>query len=135
MADKIAHFTEGGELRPYICGGFIYNSGSSDSCYQYDVTLDEWTLSGTMPEERVYSGYDHSEMLGLIMAGGYNGNYLSSVTTTESGEVFGSLPDLPNENRLSCVVIIDEDRIFTCGGSLTPSDTLIFSNSTGTWSR
>ena len=88
-----------------------------------------------MPEERRYSGYDHSEMWGLVMAGGYNGNYLSSVATTESGEAFGSLPDLPNENYLSCAVIIDEDRIFTCGGSPTESDTLIFSNATGSWSR
>ena len=90
-----------------------------------------------MPEERVYSGYDHSEMWGLVMAGGYNypPSYLSSVTTTESGEVFGSLPDLPNENSDSCVVIIDEDRIFTCGGLYAESDTLIFSNSTGIWSR
>ena len=89
-----------------------------------------------MPEQRAYSGYDHSEMWGLVMAGGYTGNnYLSSVTTTERGEVFGSLPDLPNANDRSCVVIIDEDRIFTCGGYYAESETLIFSNLTGSWSR
>ena len=141
------HFTEGDQPRPFICGGYNNTSGYIDSCYKYNATLDEWTFSGTMPEEKHNSGYDHSEMWGLVMAGGYNGglvmagghnaNYLSSVTTTESGEVFGPLPDLPNGKEHSCVVIIDEDRIFSCGGEGygTRSETLIFSKSSGTWSR
>ena len=103
-------FTEGDQPRPFICGGYNNTSGYIDSCYKYDATLDEWIFSGTMPEEKHNSGYDHSEMWGLVMAGGYNGNFLSSVTTTESGEVFRSLPNLPNGNEHSCVVIIDEDR-------------------------
>ena len=125
---------------PYICGGFIQGSGFSDSCYKYDGILDQWTFSGTMPEEKSTTGYDHSEKWGLVIAGGYvnfgdGNNYLSSVTTTDQGEVFGALPNLPNGNDDSCVVIIDEDRIFTCGGFISESDTLIFSNSNSTWSR
>ena len=33
--------------------------------------------------------------------------------------------DLPDENQESCVVAIDDDLIFTCGGSTRPTDTLI----------
>ena len=83
-----------------------------------------------MPEEKGFSGYDHSEMWGLVMVGGYRD--ISSVITTDNGKVFGSLPDLPEETSFACVVIIDEDRIFTCGGSYGVP-TLIFTNSTGSW--
>ena len=89
--------------------------------------------------DRYNSGYGSSESWGLVMAGGTNGvdasQVLSSVETTDNGEVFGSLPDLPNESQESCVVIIDEERIFTCGGYPTGSDTLVYSDSAGSWSR
>ena len=100
-------FTEGG--LPYICGGEIKEGacgkdeifGCSDSCYAYIGTLDEWTYSGTMPEQRGLSGFDYSEMWGLVMAGGYPGP-VSSVKTTDNGIVFGDLPDLPYANGESC---------------------------------
>ena len=93
-----------------------------------------------MPEalDSSCSGYDHSEMWGLVMAGGghiTNSPPLLNVTTTKNGRDFLALANLPDGNSYSCVVIIDEDRIFTCGGYNTESDTLIFSNSTGSWTR
>ena len=63
------------------------------------------------------------------------GSTISSVETTSDGETFGSLPNLPHEYYESCVVIIDDDRIFTCGGYETESQTLIFSKSNNSWSR
>ena len=69
------------------------------------------------------------------MAGGSSTSYLSSVETTCNGETFGSLPDIPDVNRESCLVVIDTDRIFTCGGRRRPIDTLIFTNSSSSWTR
>ena len=89
-----------------------------------------------MTERRGWGGYDSSESWGLVMAGGTSGvGFLSSVETTDNGEVFGSLPDLPSESQESCVVIIDDDRIFSCGGYPTGMDTLIYSESAGSWRR
>ena len=94
-------------------------------------------MSGTLQEAKGYGGYDSSEVWGLIMAGGYD--YYSSPTTystvetTNNGEVFGSLPDLPDATQDSCVVIVDQDRIFSCGGKDTSSRTLIFQKATNSW--
>ena len=98
---------------------------------------DEWVISGTIAEARSSSGYGSSESWGLVMAGGYNGGSSSSrVETTYNGKKFGILPDLEVESHRSCVVVIDEENIFTCGGYLTSAtDTFIFSNSTNIWSR
>ena len=86
---------------------------------------------------RAYTGYGSSESWGLVMAGGFNvNNQLSSVETTDDGQVFGSLPDLPGgRNSYSCLVIVDDDTIFTCGGYASTTLTLIFSKKTKLWSR
>ena len=97
--------------------------------------MDQWINSGTLSEDKAYSGYGSSESWGLVMAGGSSTVRLSSVETTYDGETFGALPDIPIENREFCLVVIDTDRIFTCGGRWTPTDTLIFTNSTGSWTR
>ena len=107
----------------------------TDSCYRYIASSDEWEISGIMTEERAYSGYGSSKSWGLVMAGGVNTQYLSTVATTSDGEMFGSLPDLPEDNVQSCVVIIDDDRIFSCGGYFGALDTFIFSKSTNSWTR
>ena len=85
--------------------------------------------------DRFNSGYGSSESWGLVMAGGNNGYDISSVETTDDGQVLGSLPDLPQENYYSCLVIVDDDIIFTCGGYLSLTSTLIFSKKTNLWSR
>ena len=107
-------------------------------CCKYEFGLDEWTVSGTMAEARTLGGYDSSEDWGLILAGGFvpvGSSISSTVETTQNGEVFESLPDLPDGNWDSCLVIVDQDRFFTCGGYITPSDTLIFQKSTNSWNR
>ena len=88
--------------------------------------------------ERTNSGYGSSESWGLVMVGGISYNDLgplSSVETTNNGEDFGSLPDLEIENGDSCLVVIDEDKIFTCGGLGASTDTFVFSKTTNLWSR
>ena len=72
---------------PFICGGLFY-----DDCYKYEPALDEWISSGTLSEDKAYSGYGSSESWGLVMAGGSSTVRLSSVFTTSDGETFGSLP-------------------------------------------
>ena len=106
-------------------------------CSNYDAAIDEWIiLPETMSERRGWCGFSSSQSWGLVMAGGTRGDgFYSSVETTDNGVVFGSLPDLPMESQESCVVILDEDKIFTCGGYPTASDTLIYSDATGSWSR
>ena len=118
---------------PYYCGGNIWGSGSTDECYKYAFALDEWTLSGLMPEAKSSCGSDSSESWGLIVAGGTSGG--NSVETTDNGEVFEPLPNLPEENWDFCTVIIDEDRIFACGGYNPLAGTLIFQRSTNIWNR
>ena len=106
---------------------------------------DEWVISGTLTEERSSMGYGSSESWGLVMAGGYLGSYqlLSSVETTANGITFGTLPDLEIEVESPCLVVIDDDKIFTCGGFITSvtgteilsRDTYMFSKTTNSWSR
>ena len=134
-------FPEGGI--PFVCGGdsnfesaLVYNDG----CYKYEAANDEWINSGALSEgRRTFSGYGSSESWGLVMAGGFGDgggvDSLSSVETTYNGETFASLPDIPQSNRESCIVIIDDDRIFMCGGGSTDLDTQIFTNSTNSWQR
>ena len=69
-------------------------------------------------------------------AGGVDTQYLSSVVTIYiSNTTVNPLPDLPEENVQSCLVIIDRDRIFTCGGYFQPKDTFIFYKSSNSWRR
>ena len=53
------------------------------------------------------------------MAGGYDfgSSYLATVETTLDGQTFGALPDRSSDGQraASCLVIIDDDSIFTCG--------------------
>ena len=105
-------------------------------CYKYEFDLDEWILSGTMTRAKAYGGYDSSEEWGLILVGGDGTNVFSSVETTNNGEVFDSLPDLPEATWDFCALIIDQDRIFTCGGYWSTGQdtkTLIFQKSTNSW--
>ena len=62
----ITFFAEG--HIPFICGGKD-DEEYTDLCYKYVAALDEWEVSGTMAEERGYSGYGSSESWGLVMGG------------------------------------------------------------------
>ena len=88
-----------------------------------------------MAEAKAYGAYDSSEFWGLILAGGKGDVEFPTVETTYNGEVFEPLPDLPEANWDFCLVIVDQDRIFTCGGDDTPTVTLIFQKSTNSWNR
>ena len=143
-SDFIAHhldkymkffFAEGGI--PFICGGGT-DANDNDLCYKYVAQSDNWVISGTMAEERANHGYGSSESWGLVMAGGYNDAFVSSVESTKNGEIFGTLPDLEIEVDKSCVVVIDDSNIFTCGGydgNPYVTDTFIYSNASKLWSR
>ena len=129
--------SEGGA--PFYCGG--YNQYYKDECYKYDAALDDWSTSGYITGYRRSAGYGSSESWGLVMAGGRsccNGDSsftISTVETTKNGETFGSLPDIPEEDEHSCLVIIDDDRIFMCGGVRGSSLSYIFSQSANSWER
>ena len=76
---------------------------------------------------------------GLVMAGGRNAvsSYLSSVEATgDGGETFAALADLPETGLAdACLTIIDEDRIFTCGGVPLEAQAHILSIAANSWSR
>ena len=127
---------------PFICGGVYYDGDyyDSDLCFKYVPSSDEWVVSGVMSEAKSEIGYGSSESWGLVMAGGDNGGPLlsSSVETTADGIIFENLPDLEVEVSGSCVVVIDDDRIFTSGGYHDPGlrrDSYIFSRTNNSWSR
>ena len=88
-------------------------------------------------EKRAYSGHAFSPSWGLVMAGGVDTEYLSTVVTNKDGYFSSTeyLPDLPEENVQSCLTVIDDDLIFTCGGYFQPRETYIFLTTTNTWSR
>ena len=130
---KMSSFLDGGI--PFICGGYDYGNTYYDECYKYVAASDQWILSGTLSEERSFSGYDSSESWGLVMAGGQNRYLLNSVETTHNGETFAFMPDLPYANRDSCLTIIDNDMIFVSGGQEGPKDTWIFSTFGSSWQR
>ena len=126
---------------PFLCGGVLYGF---DKCFKYEPVLDTWDILGTLAVGRSYAGYSSSESWGLVMAGGVTPDlsYLSSVETTADGQVFGALPDLLEWNSFFCLVVVDEDRIFTCGGRAESSvggqgtrATFIFSKQADVWTR
>ena len=126
-------FSEGGI--PFFCGGRTASMNYTDVCYKYVASEDQWIYSGHLFEVRAYSGYVSLESWGLVVAGGYDGGILSSVETTYNGVTFGHYPDMPTENYKSCLVVIDEDRLFTCGirpGSNRQA-TYIFNRSADSW--
>ena len=104
------------------------------------ASSDEWVLSGKMTDARAYFGYGSSKSRGLVMAGGNSvTGFLSSVEMTKDGETFETLPDLDIEVDKSCLVVLNDDTIFTCGGFNgnpdTASYTFLFSDTTNSWSR
>ena len=130
----LATFAGGGV--PFVCGG--RREEYNDQCFKYDAALDAWATSGTLAETRSWTGYGSSENWGLIMAGGYSDDsFRSSVETTDDGEVFGSLPNMPEANDYMCLVVVDDDRLFLCGGGDLDfrTSTLIFSKKSSDWTR
>ena len=123
---------------PFLCGGGLYGF---DKCFKYEAAFDTWDILGTLAVGRSYAGFSSSDSWGLVMAGGVDGgdNVVSSVPTTKNGMgiISESLPDLPTKKENSCLVVIDDERLFNCGGqgSNLLSETLIFSKSTNSWSR
>ena len=73
------------------------------------------------------------------MAGGRNAvsSYLSGVeATADGGQTFAALADLPEPGLAdACLTIIDEDRIFTCGGVPVEAQAHILSIATNSWTR
>ena len=124
---------------PFLCGGGLYGF---DKCFKYEAAFDTWDILGTLAMGRSYAGFSSSDSWGLVMAGGVDPelNYLSSVETTADGEVFGALPDLPEETSFFCQVVVDDDRIFACGGRSMSAihgsrSTNIFSKQADVWTR
>ena len=61
--------------------------------------------------------FDYSPEWGLVISGGYDGeNYLTSVEQSFDGINFTPLPDLPIEQYLHCLAIVDDNTLFVTGG-------------------
>ena len=77
---------------------------------------------------------------GLVMAGGRNAvsSYLTGVEATgDGGQTFnGALAGLPPPGvAAACLAVIDDDRIFTCGGVPLEAQAHILSVAANSWSR
>ena len=70
-----------------------------------------------MTEKKDFVAYDHSSDWGLIISGGYDGEkYFETVENTLDSLNFESLPDLPKEQYIGCLAIVDEETLFATGG-------------------
>ena len=73
------------------------------------------------------------------MAGGRNAvsSYLSGVeATADGGQTFAALAGLPPPGvAAACLAIIDEDRVFTCGGVPLEAQAHILSVAANSWTR
>ena len=73
------------------------------------------------------------------MAGGRNAvsSYLSGVEATgDGGQTFAALAGLPPPGvAAACLAIIDEDRVFTCGGVPLEAQAHILSVAANSWTR
>ena len=70
---------------PAVCGGMGPNGEIYSECYLYDATIDSWTKSGDLSQGRSSPGVAYNLVFGLVMAGGFSKNYLSSVEYTRNG--------------------------------------------------
>ena len=88
---------------PFICGGYSYTSRDtyySDKCYKYDPQTDSWEQHGTMPYKRAYMADTVVPGLGLVMVGGFDGQFgnlggTDEVIATTDGVLFQELAPLP----------------------------------------
>ena len=105
---------------PHVCGGFqgaTSNSNISDLCYRFDQEGLRWEQYGKMTDKRDFVAYDHSPDWGLIISGGYDGDkYFETVENTLDSLNFNSLPDLPKEQYIGCLAIVDAETLFATGG-------------------
>ena len=103
---------------PFVCGGWL-GSSYSNACY----TLQE---NGAWKQDRTASlntarGYAASGSVimsnQLVIAGGVNGNYLSSIELASPNARTTTLPrGLPLGLRLSCIVPWDANTFMVIGG-------------------
>ena len=70
---------------PTVCGGMGPSGDIYSECYLYDKTTDSWSQSGNLSTGRSSPGVAYNLVFGLVMAGGFASNYLSSVEYTRNG--------------------------------------------------
>ena len=74
-------------------------------------------------------GWDYHPKVGLVIAGGKEGSYLDKVErSSDNGVTFQELPKLPNIIIALCLVIVDNERIFTAGGHTVHPSGKVLSN-------
>ena len=61
------------------------NGDIYSECYMYDNRIDSWSKSGDLSTGRSSPGVAYNLLFGLVMAGGFASNYLSSVEYTRNG--------------------------------------------------
>ena len=72
----------------------------------------QWEQSGSLADKKDFVAYDHSPEWGLIISGGYDGDrYFDTVENTIDSLNFDLLPDLPKEQYIGCLAIVDEDTL------------------------
>ena len=105
---------------PHVCGGLQGSNlpdNISDLCYRFNPESMQWEQSGSLTDKKDFVAYDHSPEWGLIVSGGYDGEkYYDTVENTLDSLNFDLLPDLPKEQYIGCLAILDEETLFATGG-------------------
>ena len=76
---------------PTVCGGMGPNGETYSDCLKYDAMTDSWSKSGDLSTGRSSPGVAYNLVFGLVMAGGFASNYLSSVEYTRNGIDTGAI--------------------------------------------
>ena len=104
---------------PFICGGQINGWTYSNNCYQLTET-GSWAKDqrATLTTARRYAGYGSVVLNNsLVLTGGYNGNYLSSIEIVSPNTRAETLSvQLPTGLAYHCQVPWDSETFLVIGG-------------------
>ena len=123
------------DSKPMFCGGSKPETQYSCDCYAYEQS--KWIAVAPMSTCRLYSSAatlinqeDHTSR--FVNAGGYNGDYLSSVESYD-GTTWHSLPDLLSPVSEHCMVVVNETVLLSIGGFPPTSETEFYNYELNQW--
>ena len=101
----------------FTCGGWTGSFRSSDQCYQYDKTSDQWTQAWKMTLARLYSASVMINQTHWWITGGYSSS--SSTALTEICNIplrqCSAYQPLPTSSAFHTMLKVNETHFIMCG--------------------